>query len=66
MFEKSFHYFHFTEIIEDGSLSFDYLLKEGKLTNTNAIRLLKINDYPTAVIQEARAVSEQINKTTQR
>ena len=62
---ESFHYFHFTEIIEDGSLSFDYLLKEGKLTNTNAIRLLEINDYPAAVIQEARAVSEQINKTTQ-
>ena len=60
----SFHYFHFTEIIENGVLSFDYLLKEGKLINTNAIRLLEMNNYPTAVIREARLASEQINKTT--
>ena len=50
----SFRFCHFTEIIEDEQLSFDYLLKDGKLVHTNAIRILEINGYPKEVIEEAR------------
>ncbi|MEM9829829.1 MAG: DNA mismatch repair protein MutS [Bacteroidota bacterium] len=56
----SFNYFHFSEIIENDRLSFDYLLKEGELTKTNAIRILELNKYPEEVVQEAKEVARQI------
>ena len=60
---NSFNYFHFSEIIEDNELSFDYLLKAGELTKTNAIRILELNKYPEEVIQEAKEISKQISKS---
>ena len=60
---NSFNYFHFSEIIEDDELSFDYLLKAGELTKTNAIRILELNEYPEEVIQEAKEVSKQISRS---
>lgn len=48
--------YHFSEIIEDQSIEFDYLLKPGKLRNTNAIRILEINGYPEVLTQEARKI----------
>ena len=60
---NSFNYFHFSEIIEDNQLSFDYLLKTGELTKTNAIRILELNEYPEEVIQEAKKVSRQISRS---
>jgi hypothetical protein len=49
--------YHFTEIIQDGQIHFDYKLKAGNLSTKNAIRILEINDYPPEVIQEARGIS---------
>ncbi|MEL6556963.1 MAG: DNA mismatch repair protein MutS [Bacteroidota bacterium] len=55
----SFRFYHFTEVIEDDQLSFDYQLKDGKLVHTNAIRILEINGYPKEVIEEARNLVER-------
>ena len=48
--------YHFTETVHEKQIHFDYQLKAGKLYTKNAIRILEINDYPTEVIEEARAI----------
>ena len=55
--------YHFTEIIENETISFDYKIKAGNLETTNAIRILELNNYPSKVILEAKQLSEQIRKT---
>ena len=45
----------------DDTVDFDYKLKKGKLKNRNAIRILEINDYPTEIIDEALAISKQLD-----
>lgn len=57
-----YNYFHFSEIIQDDTLTFDYKLKEGKLSHTNAIRILEINDFPKEVTEEAKSLAEEMNK----
>jgi DNA mismatch repair ATPase MutS len=52
--------FHFTEIVEDGTVHFDYALKKGELTTRNAIRILEINGYPQEVIKDAQEISHHI------
>lgn len=54
--------YHFSEIVNDKSVDFDYKLKEGKLKNRNAIRILQINDYPEDVVREAMTLSEELDK----
>jgi DNA mismatch repair ATPase MutS len=49
--------YHFTENIQEQQIHFDYKLKPGNLTTTNAIRILEINDYPEEVTNEARKIS---------
>lgn len=45
--------YYFCESVENGILSFDYLLKQGKATERNAIKILEIYKYPDSVISEA-------------
>ncbi|WP_229204091.1 MutS-related protein [Dyadobacter alkalitolerans] len=49
----TFDLYHFTEVIHQDAVIFDYKLKPGKLVTTNAIRILELNDYPSEVVQEA-------------
>lgn len=49
----TFDLYHFTEIVDGDEIVFDYKLKPGKLSTTNAIRILELNDYPEEVIDEA-------------
>ena len=56
--------FHFSEIVNDKNVDFDYKLKEGRLKNRNAIRILKINDYPDDLINEAIEISEKLDNVT--
>jgi len=56
--------YHFSEIVDHKTVDFDYKLKEGKLKNRNAIRILQINNYPENVIKEAIEISEQLDKIT--
>lgn len=56
--------YHFSEIIEEGNVGFDYQLKPGKLKNRNAIKILEINDYPTPIIEEANALAVKLDAMT--
>lgn len=63
LLNHEYELYHFSEIIANGSVDFDYKLKSGKLKNRNAIRILEMNDYPVGVIQEAMAISKELDKT---
>ncbi|WP_159468036.1 MutS-related protein [Dyadobacter sp. 3J3] len=54
--------FHFTEVVWNGTIVFDYKIKPGNLTNTNAIRILELNAYPGEVIREAKQLAGKIFK----
>ncbi|KYG75459.1 MutS-related protein [Roseivirga echinicomitans] len=51
--KNQYDLYHFSENVENDEINFDYKLKEGKLRNTNAIKILAANGYPKAVISEA-------------
>ncbi|WP_320018721.1 hypothetical protein [Labilibaculum manganireducens] len=63
LLEKEYELYHFSELVSDKSVDFDYKLKEGKLKNRNAIRILEINDFPELVIKEAMALAEELDRT---
>lgn len=56
--------YHFSEIVDNKTVDFDYKLKEGKLKNRNAIRILQINGYPENIIKEAIEISKELDKIT--
>ena len=62
MLSDDYELYHFSEILNDKNVGFDYKLKAGKLTNRNAIRILEINDYPESVIKEAITISKTLDK----
>lgn len=49
----TFDLYHFTEVIDQDDIHFDYKIKSGKLKTTNAIRILELNHYPQEVVSEA-------------
>ncbi|MFT4612060.1 MAG: hypothetical protein ACJA1H_002089 [Glaciecola sp.] len=58
----AYELYHFSEIINENKIGFDYKLKEGKLQNRNAIRILEINDYPKEIIDEALEISKALDE----
>lgn len=62
MLIEEYDLYHFSEIIVDKKVDFDYKLKAGKLKNRNAIRILQINGYPESVINEAIEISKELNE----
>ncbi|BAX81984.1 MutS-related protein [Labilibaculum antarcticum] len=62
LLEDEYELYHFSEIVSDKSVDFDYKLKEGKLKNRNAIRILQINGYPDEIIEEAIALAEELDR----
>lgn len=50
-----------SEIVTEKNVDFDYKLKARKLRNRNAIRMLKINDYPDNLINETIEVSKKLD-----
>lgn len=63
MLTNEYDLYHFSEIVDNKNIDFDYTLKEGKLKNRNAIRILEINNYPTEVIAEAIEISKKLDET---
>lgn len=63
MLGDSYDLYHFSETVNGKNVGFDYKLKEGKLKNRNAIKILEINDYPKEIIQEAFATAKELDKT---
>ena len=64
LLKNEYDLYHFSEIVNHKTVDFDYKLKEGKLKNRNAIRILQINDYPESIIKEAIEISEELDKIT--
>lgn len=58
--KNTFDLYHFSEVIRDDKILFDYKIKPGNLTTTNAIRILSLNDYPQEVVDEAVHLSDKI------
>lgn len=63
MLANEYELFHFSETVTNQTIGFDYKLKAGKLKHRNAIRILEINDYPKAVVQEAIEIAKQLDAT---
>ncbi len=64
LLKNEYDLYHFSEIVDHKTVDFDYKLKEGKLKNRNAIRILQINDYPESIIKEAIEISRELDKIT--
>lgn len=60
LLKDAFQLFHFTEIVQQDTVVFDYKLKAGNLTDTNAIRILELNDYPEEVTREAAQLARRM------
>ena len=60
--KDEYNLYHFSENVNDQKVDFDYKLKEGKLKNRNAIRILQINGYPDDLIVEAINLSKQLDR----
>tara|TARA_R100001369_G_scaffold92113_1_gene135533 strand:- start:111 stop:320 length:210 start_codon:yes stop_codon:yes gene_type:complete len=63
MLSEGYELYHFSETVNNKIIGFDYKLKEGKLKNRNAIRILEINNYPKEVVNEAMELSKELDKT---
>lgn len=64
MMSDEYQLYHFSEIVKDNNVDFDYKLKEGKLKNRNAIRILQINNYPNDLINEAIGIAKKLDEIT--
>ena len=60
--EGAYSLYHFTEVVENNNILFDYKIKAGNLKSTNAIRILELNHYPADVTADARQLAEEINR----
>ena len=61
MLSNEYELYHFSEILDQKTIGFDYKLKEGKLKNRNAIRILEINEYPKELINEAMEIAKELD-----
>jgi len=63
LLDSEYDLYHFCEHFQDGEVVFDYLLKNGKLSAFNAIKILKMSGYANEIIEEAyRTVTKLTNK----
>ncbi len=63
---ETYQLYHFTEVIKDKAILFDYKIKEGNLETTNAIRILELNNYPNEIIADAQQLSERFRAAKSR
>lgn len=61
MLTEDYELYHFSELVDNKAIDFDYKLKEGKLKNRNAIKILRINNYPSEVIEEAIEIAKNLD-----
>lgn len=64
LLQDKYDLYHFSEQVDNKTVDFDFKLKHGKLKTRNAIRILKINDYPEGIINDALELSKQLDKIT--
>lgn len=61
LLKEEYELYHFSEQVDDKTVAFDYKLKEGKLKNRNAIKILEINEYPASIIDEATLLAKELD-----
>lgn len=61
--EDCYENYHFEEEIRDRDVCFNYLLKKGRATTRNAIRLLEIIGYDPQIIRDAQEAARQFEET---
>ena len=61
--ESLYRNLHFEEEIDGGDVRFSYKLMEGRALTRNAIRLLGISGYSSGVVESARKMAEEFEKT---
>ena len=63
LLKDDYDLYHFSEKVSGKTVDFDFKLKEGKLKNRNAIKILQMNNYPESIIDEAIEISKVLDKT---
>ena len=53
-----FESFHFTEMVDEDGIHFDYQIRSGPAVSTNAIQILKMLGYPEEIVAEATSTAE--------
>jgi DNA mismatch repair ATPase MutS len=56
--ENVYSNYHFTEQVSDGDIIFDYTLRPGRSTTTNAIKLLDLFGFDSQLTQHAQAMAD--------
>jgi len=62
LLNNEYELYHFSEKVDHKTVDFDYKLKDGRLKNRNAIRILQINDYPEIIIKEAIETAKNLDE----
>lgn len=57
LLSEEYDLYHFCESVENDTLSFDYKLKPGLVTERNAIRIIEMCGYPGEVVREAYRIA---------
>ena len=63
MITTGYDNYHFRETITDTNVLFDYNLKYGPSTTRNAIKLLKVMDFKTSVVNDANNIYDSFIKS---
>ncbi len=61
--EDVYENYHFEEEIVENDVLFNYLIKSGRATSRNAIKLLEIIGYDKKIIEDAQAAARDFEKT---
>ena len=61
--EGDFENYHFSEQITDKDILFDYRIKPGPSTTTNAVRLLAYLDFDRGIVSGAEKLAEHFSRT---
>jgi len=62
LLDSEYDLYHFCEHIQDAEVEFDYLLKPGRLTAFNAIKILQMSGYSDDIINEAYRTIAQLTE----
>ena len=60
LLEDEYDFYYFCESVSDDEIQFDYKLHKGINSSGNAIKILKMNQYPESVVKEAFEVAEKL------
>lgn len=62
MLEEKYENYHFEEEVKEETVTFNYLLKKGRVTTRNAIRLLKMTGYEPSIVEASKKAVARFEK----